>query len=178
MLTRRMDDKLEELKAYFNSKFNRQEEKLTKTFNNIIDDLKKEITIQIQNEVSKQCKEIGSESKMLKKQVAELSKFSTENHSKNEELEQYGRHLCFCADTIPAVSNESSDDVMNLTKSLFKEPKVSVPENILDRAHRIEPIYTDRVSQKRSKSSIVRFTTFRHRTLFYRVRNNLESAKT
>ena len=115
---------------------------------------------------------------MLKKQVAELSKFSTENHSKNEELEQYGRHLCFCADTIPAVSNESSDDVMNLTKSLFKEPKVSVPENILDRAHRIEPIYTDRVSQKRSKSSIVRFTTFRHRTLFYRVRNNLESAKT
>ena len=54
MITTRMDDdKLEELKAYFNSKFNEQEEKLTKTFNNIIDDLKKEITVQIQNEVSK-----------------------------------------------------------------------------------------------------------------------------
>ena len=32
MITRRMDDKLEELKTYFNSKFNKQEEKLTKIF--------------------------------------------------------------------------------------------------------------------------------------------------
>ena len=32
---------------------------------------------------------------MLKKQVAELSNLSIENHSKNEELEQYGRCLCF-----------------------------------------------------------------------------------
>ena len=53
MITRRMDDKLEELKTYFNSKFNKQEEKLTKIFNSIIDDLTKEITIQIQNKVSK-----------------------------------------------------------------------------------------------------------------------------
>ena len=35
-----MDDKLEELKAYFSSKFSEQEDTLTKTFNNIIDDLK------------------------------------------------------------------------------------------------------------------------------------------
>ena len=48
-----MDDKLEELKAYFNTKFNEQKEKLTKTFNNIIGCLKKEITIQIQNKVLK-----------------------------------------------------------------------------------------------------------------------------
>ena len=70
-----MDDKLKELKAYFKSKFNEQEEKLTKISNSIIDDLKKEITVQMQNEVSKRCKEIESENKMLKKQVAELSKF-------------------------------------------------------------------------------------------------------
>ena len=74
-----MDDKLEELKAYFNTKFNEQEEKLTKTFNNIIYDLKKEITVKIQNEVSKGCKEIESENKMLHMQVAELSKLIIEN---------------------------------------------------------------------------------------------------
>ena len=74
MITRRMDDKLKELKACFKSKFNEQEEKLTKISNSIIDDLKKEITVQMQNEVSKRCKEIESENKMLKKQVAELSK--------------------------------------------------------------------------------------------------------
>ena len=79
-----------------------------------------------------------------------MSKLSIENHSKNEELEQNGMRLCLRVDGIPAVSNESSDDVMNLTKSLFKEAKVSVLENVLDRAHRIGPIYTDRVSRKKS----------------------------
>ena len=63
---------------------------------------------------------------MLKKQAAELSKLSTENHSKNEELEQYGRRLCLRVDGISAENNKSSDDVMNLTKSAFKEAKVSV----------------------------------------------------
>ena len=80
---------------------------------------------------------------MPKKQVAELSKLSIEHHSKNEELEQYGRRLCLRVDGIPAVSNESSDDVMNLTKSLFKQANASVPENVLDRAHRIGPVYND-----------------------------------
>ena len=66
MITRRMDDKLEELKAYCNSKFNEQEENLTKTFYNIIDDLKKEIMEQIRSEVSKRRKEIESENKCQK----------------------------------------------------------------------------------------------------------------
>ena len=44
MISRRMEDKLEELKSYFNTKFNEQEKSLTKTFNNIIVDLEKEIT--------------------------------------------------------------------------------------------------------------------------------------
>ena len=35
-----------------------KKKKLTKTFNNIIDDLKKQITVQIQNEVSRRCKEM------------------------------------------------------------------------------------------------------------------------
>ena len=86
---------------------------------------------------------------MLKKQVAELSKLSIENHLKNEELEQCGRRLCLRVDDIPAENNESSDDVINLTKSLFKEAKVSVPQNVSDRAHVIGPIYADRVSQKK-----------------------------
>ena len=66
---------------------------------------------------------------------------------------------------------------MNLMKSVFKEAKVFVLENVLHRAHRIGPIYTDRVSQKKCKSIILRFTTFRHRALFYRARKNLKSAK-
>ena len=42
-----MEDKLEELKSYFNTKFKKQEKSLTRTFNNINAGLKKEITKEI-----------------------------------------------------------------------------------------------------------------------------------
>ena len=67
MITGRMEDKLEELKSYFNTKFSEQEESLTQTFNNVIADLKKEIIKEIQHEVSKQCKQLDSQNKIQKK---------------------------------------------------------------------------------------------------------------
>ena len=75
----------------------------------------------------------------------------------------------------PYVKDESSDNVLNFTKSLFKEPKVEVPDNVLDRAPRIGASYTERITNKKCKSVIVRFTTFRHRTLFYKARKKLKS---
>ena len=68
--------------------------------------------MRIQNEVSKQSKEINSKNKMLKKQVAKLKKISIENQSNSKELEQYSRRLCLRIDGIPAVKRESSDDLM------------------------------------------------------------------
>ena len=112
---------------------------------------------------------------MLKKQVAELRELNANNQSRNEELEQYGRRLCLRIDGVPTVKDESRDDVLEFTKSLFKEAKVAVPDIVLDCAHRAEPSYTDRITSKKCKSIIVRFTTFRHRTLFYRARKNLKS---
>ena len=73
------------------------------------------------------------------------------------------------------LKNESSDDVLELAKFLFKEAKVAVPDIALDRAHRSGPSYTDRTTSKKCKSIIARFTTFRHRTLFYRATKNLKS---
>ena len=76
---------------------------------------------------------------------------------------------------MPTVKNESSDDVLEFPKSLFKEVKVEVPDNGLDHAHRIGSSYTDRITSKKCKSIILRFITFRHRTLFYRARKKLKS---
>ena len=44
-----------------------------------------------------------------------------------------------------------------------------------DHTNRIGPSYTHRITNKKYKSIIVRFTTFRRRTLFYRARKNLKS---
>ena len=46
---------------------------------------------------------------------------------------------------------------------------------MVDRAHRIGKVYTDEDSKKEKQDVIVRFTTFRHRTLFYKSRKNFKS---
>ena len=92
MITRRMEDKLEELKSYFNTKLRVQEESLIQTFNSNIADFKKRITKEIQDEISKQCKQPDSENKMLKKQVVKLRELNINNQSRKEELEKYVRH--------------------------------------------------------------------------------------
>ena len=43
MITRKMGEKIEELKCYFNTKMSEQEENLTKVFNNVLSDPRGEI---------------------------------------------------------------------------------------------------------------------------------------
>ena len=96
------------------------------------------------------------------------------NQNNHEELEQYGRRLCLRIDGVPTKTNESSDDVLDSVKSLFKEAKVDIPESVIDRAHRIGSRYLDASSNNYCKSIIIRFTTFRDRTMFYRAKNKLK----
>ena len=83
-------------------------------------------------------------------------------------MEQYGRRFCLRIDSVPNQNNEKAEDVFKFVKSLIKEvPDLEIPEVVIDRAHRIGPDYIDKKSRK---CVIVRFTTFRHRTTFYRAR--------
>ena len=66
-----MEETFEEVKCYFNTKMWEQEENLTKVFN-VLNDLQKEITKQIENESKCHCKHSKSENQMLKHQVSEL----------------------------------------------------------------------------------------------------------
>ena len=59
--------------------------------------------------------------------------------------------------------------------NIIKESEVEIPESVLDRAHRIGPTYTDNDTGKKMQSIIVRFMTFRHRTLFYANRKKIKS---
>ena len=61
-------------------------------------------------------------------------------------------------------------------KSLFKEAKVDISESATDRAHRIGSRYLDASSNSYCKSIIIRFTTLRHRTMFYRAKSKLKTA--
>ena len=103
-----------------------------------------------------------------------LCDLNLNNQSRIEELEQYGMRLCLRIDSVPTVKDESSNDVLEFTKSLFKEAKVAVPDSVLDCTHRNAPSYMDRSTSKKCKSIIVRFTTFGHRTLFCRARKKFK----
>ena len=52
--------------------------------------------------------------------------------------------------------------------------KVDIPESVIDRAHRIGSRYLGASSKNYCKSIIIRFTTFRHKTMFYRAKNKLK----
>ena len=151
-----------------------QEENLTKLLNNALNDLRKEINKQIQNEIKSHCKHLEPENQTLKHQVPELRKLNTSNKNNHEELEQYDRRLGLRIDRVPTKTNESSDDVLNSVKSLFKESKVDIPEIVIDHAHRTGSRYLVASSNNYCKCIIIRFTTFHHRTMFYRAKNKLK----
>ena len=62
-------------------------------------------------------------------------------------------------------------------KSLITESGCEIPDVVIDRAHRISRGCKDKTRNVPCKRIIVTFSTFRHRTLFYRNRNNLKNAK-
>ena len=92
---------------------------------------------------------------------------------KLEELEQYGRRLCLRIDGVPHKEVEKSSEVLKLVKEKIDEVKVDIPDVVIDRAHRIGAPYYDEGINALTQSIIVRFTTFRHRTLFYNKRKKL-----
>ena len=93
-----------------------------------------------------------------------------------EENEQYGRRLCLRVEGVPIVEKETSDEVLNMVKDLFKEAEIDIPDCVIDRAHRIGPLKSDRKPNEQVRSIIVRFSTFRYRTEFYLSRKKLKKA--
>ena len=66
---------------------------------------------------------------------------------------------------IPRKEKERYDEVLDQLRKLFEEAEVTIPDAVLDRAHPVS---------KNNPDVIVSFTTFRHRTLFYRKRKTLK----
>ena len=87
-----------------------------------------------------------------------------------QEKEQYGRRLSVKITDISSQKNESTEDVRNSVKSIIEESGCDILDIVLEDTHRIGK---NDPSGKRLRSAIVRFTTFRHRTIFCLARKNL-----
>ena len=167
---------VKELKEYFDKRFN-ELKNLLNVNNNILENFKGEIKSDLQkleDKIDNKIKALESDKKLLQQQITALAQQNKETQQGDDELEQYGRRLCLRIDSVPKQNNEKAEDVFKFVKDLIEEiPDLKIPEVVIDRAHRIGPDYTDKKTQKVCKSIIVRFTTFRHRTAFYRARRSI-----
>ena len=175
MVTRQktMDSKFEELKDYINEKLITQDAKLKEICSSLLEDVRTEIMTEVKNQNIK-IQKLESDKAMLQNQVAELRKISQKNHEENEELEQYGRRLCLRIDGVATEKDETSDDVLEKVVEMCKEANIDIPDVVIDRAHRIGNVYEDHSRKVKCRSIIVRFTTFRHRTRFYRAKKKFK----
>ena len=160
---------IKELKDYFEKRFNDLEESFSSKLLSIV-------KVEIQAVVEKQEKkieELESTVAVLRQHVSNLKDSMQSASTKTDDLEQYGRRLCLRMDGFPSATNETADEVLIKVKSKFEEAGLQIPDEVIDRAHRIGPTYKDRVSDVEGQSVLVRLTTFRHRTMIYRKRGNM-----
>ena len=97
----------------------------------------------------------------------------------NDEAEQYQRRLCLRINGIDLPSNddtkETSDGCLAKVQDVFENLGLSIPPNVIDRAHHVGREIL--LKGKKVRSMIVRFTTFRHRSMVYRARKNSNQYK-
>ena len=166
-MTRELKD---EILAKIDERFNAFK---TDILANLKEQLKNELAEVLTEEFRKR-EELESTVSVLQNNVQVFQKQITELKQANEELEQYGRRLCLRIEGVPSAENEKSDEVLDKVRSLIKEAECDIPDVVIDRAHRIGNGYLDKKTNRNCKSIMVRFTTFRHRTSFYRNRNKLK----
>ena len=144
---------------FLNKKFNELRESL-------INDFKAEIKTLVDAH-RKEIEKLDSTVAMLQEHVSYLKQGNEILSRKIDENEQYGRRLCLRIEGVPAVKSgkETAEEV-------------DIPPDVLDHAHRIgKPQKPKEQGKPITQSIIVRFSTFRHRTLLYHARKSVKSAK-
>ena len=104
-----------------------------------------------------------------------LSKNETKIRKDLESKEQYSRRLCIRINGIKLSQDENGNSCLDKCKEVFQELSVNIPENCIDRAHRVGK--KKKINGEDQQSMIVRFTTWRHRTEVYRACNNNDNKK-
>ena len=68
---------------------------------------------------------------------------------------------------------EGRQNVFEHVVGMFEEAETGNVEGYIDRARRIGKTYFVKKSPRKYKSIIVKLTTFRHRTIVYRLKKNM-----
>ena len=107
----------------------------------------------------------------------QLEKRITKLENDNDNLKQYGRHVYLRIEDVPVTNKETAEEVFKKTENLLTKVCPNLSGDCNNRAHCIGPDYMCYKSQEKCRSIMVRFVSFKHRTLFYRKRTSLKNVK-
>ena len=145
---------LTEFKAVLDEYFEEKKEE----FKSFIES--KKVELQVSKELSESVRVIQQHVNTLKAENIMLKK-SVEN------LQQYVRRPNIRIFVLP---NESSEEVNKFVLGMITNNNIDIPISSIDRAHRISRNHPNQEVQP----TIVRFTSFRDRTVFYRARKSIK----
>ena len=113
--------------------------------NNTLENFQSEIKSNSQklgSKIDNKIKALESDKKPLQHQITVLSQQNKETQQRYDVLEQYGSRLCLRIHSVPKGNNEKAKDGLNYVKGLIEEvPDLEMPEVVIDKEHRIGPIY-------------------------------------
>ena len=123
----------------------------------------------------------------LEGKVAILEYLVKVQEAKYDDIEQYGRRLCLRVNDVPLTKDEASQEVEDKLKEEFINMGLNLPENAIDRAHRIGRKYQVQVQQESDDGNetgvitkqqvIIRFTSWRFITEVHKKRKNSKKFK-
>ena len=147
---------------------------ITSKFNELKQDLITEMKSFIQLEVEKVVKKQKEEFDVT---VLKLQERITTLELERDDLEQYGRWVCVRIDDVPVESEKTADSVYEKVGEFSRETCPDIPMSCIDRTHPIGSEYKSYRNKKKCCIIIVRFMSFRHRTMLYRNRMSLNVLK-
>ena len=145
-------------------------EKLNEFKDEMLTEIKLLIKCEVDEALKKKKEEFDSAFTQLEKRITKLE-------NDNEDLEQYGRRVCLRIEDVPVANEETAEEVFKKTENMLKNVCPNLSGDCIDRVHRIGPDYTCYKSQEKCRSIMVRFVSFKHRTLFYRKRASLKNVR-
>ena len=148
----------------------------------LVENLEKKINENIQAEIEKAVKPLCNKIEILERKIAVydahfagLERRLEETEIKIDDAEQYSRRACLRIYGIPPTSgNENAEQCEAKVKEVFKEIGVNVPDDMLDRAHRIGQKSKNKTTGVVEQTMIVKFVSWKYRTAVYRARKKSE----
>ena len=146
--------------------------KLNEFKDELLTEIKLLITIEVDEALKKRKEEFDSAFTQFEKRIAKLE-------NDNDDLEQYGRRVCFRIEDVPVANKETAEEVFKKTENMLKKISPNLSGDVL-----IGLIAQDQIirvtcykSQEKFSRIMVRFVSFKHRTIFYRKRASLKNVR-